>query len=170
MGPPVADPVRPLGISEQAYRRWKRKFAGLESDQVREPSFKSGPRSFLVHLAKAVQWVPANAAHSKKGARVASLMRGAAFEDVAGLRVPLLGQVGGLNRLIDRRNCGRRSVGSGTFAASNLRARLREIGTEMHRDLRPTPLANVFRTPIRRRDNAVGQPNSTFCYPETGLK
>jgi len=36
MGPPVADLVRQLGISEQTYYRWKRKFAGLESDQVRE--------------------------------------------------------------------------------------------------------------------------------------
>jgi putative transposase len=36
MGLPVADLVRQLGISEQTYYRWKRKFAGLESDQVRE--------------------------------------------------------------------------------------------------------------------------------------
>ena len=36
MGLPVADLVRQLGISEQTYYRWKRKFAGLDSDQVRE--------------------------------------------------------------------------------------------------------------------------------------
>ena len=36
MGLPVADLVRQLGISEQTYYRWKRKFAGLELDQVRE--------------------------------------------------------------------------------------------------------------------------------------
>ena len=36
MGLPVSDLVRQLGISEQTYYRWKRKFAGLELDQVRE--------------------------------------------------------------------------------------------------------------------------------------
>lgn len=36
MGMPVADLVRQLGISEMTYYRWKKKYAGLESDQVRE--------------------------------------------------------------------------------------------------------------------------------------
>ncbi len=36
MGMPVADLIRQLGITEQTYYRWKNKYAGLESDQVRE--------------------------------------------------------------------------------------------------------------------------------------
>ena len=33
---PVADLIRRVGITEQTYYRWKRQYAGLESDQVRE--------------------------------------------------------------------------------------------------------------------------------------
>tara|TARA_R110000787_G_C13047200_1_gene406129 strand:+ start:72 stop:353 length:282 start_codon:yes stop_codon:yes gene_type:complete len=36
MGMPVADLIRQLGISEMTYYRWRKKYAGLESDQVRE--------------------------------------------------------------------------------------------------------------------------------------
>ncbi|MCW3543626.1 IS3-like element ISBcen22 family transposase [Burkholderia cenocepacia] len=36
LGMPVADLVRQLGISEQTYYRWKKQYAGLESNQVRE--------------------------------------------------------------------------------------------------------------------------------------
>lgn len=36
MGMPVADLIRQLGMSEMTYYRWKKKYAGLESDQVRE--------------------------------------------------------------------------------------------------------------------------------------
>lgn len=36
MGMPIADLIRQLGISEMTYYRWKKKYAGLESDQVRE--------------------------------------------------------------------------------------------------------------------------------------
>lgn len=36
LGLPVADLIRQLGISEMTYYRWKKKYAGLESDQVRE--------------------------------------------------------------------------------------------------------------------------------------
>jgi putative transposase len=36
LGLPVADLIRQLGISEQTYYRWKKSYAGLESDQVRE--------------------------------------------------------------------------------------------------------------------------------------
>lgn len=35
-GLPVADLIRQVGISEQTYYRWKRQYAGLQSDQVRE--------------------------------------------------------------------------------------------------------------------------------------
>ncbi|EDZ98309.1 transposase IS3/IS911 family protein [Burkholderia sp. H160] len=35
LGMPVADLIRQLGISEQTYYRWKRQYAGLESNQVR---------------------------------------------------------------------------------------------------------------------------------------
>lgn len=36
LGMPVADLVRRLGVSEQTYYRWKRLYAGLESNQVGE--------------------------------------------------------------------------------------------------------------------------------------
>ena len=36
LGLPVADLIRRVGISEQTFYRWKRQYAGLESDQVRE--------------------------------------------------------------------------------------------------------------------------------------
>jgi putative transposase len=36
MGMSVADLIRQMGITEQTYYRWKKKYGGLESDQVRE--------------------------------------------------------------------------------------------------------------------------------------
>jgi len=36
LGLPVADLIRKIGISEQTFYRWKKQYAGLESDQVRE--------------------------------------------------------------------------------------------------------------------------------------
>ena len=36
MGLPVADLIRKVGISEQTFYRWKKQYAGLETDQVRE--------------------------------------------------------------------------------------------------------------------------------------
>jgi putative transposase len=36
LGMPVADILRHVGISEQTFYRWKRQYAGLQSDQVRE--------------------------------------------------------------------------------------------------------------------------------------
>lgn len=36
LGMPVADLVRRLGVSEQTHYRWKRLYAGLESNQVGE--------------------------------------------------------------------------------------------------------------------------------------
>jgi putative transposase len=36
LGMPVADLIRQLGISEQTFYRWKKQYAGLESNQVRE--------------------------------------------------------------------------------------------------------------------------------------
>jgi len=36
MGMPVADLIRQMGITEQTFYRWKKKYAGLESDQVCE--------------------------------------------------------------------------------------------------------------------------------------
>lgn len=35
-GMPVADLTRQMGISEQTFYRWKKQYAGMESDQVRE--------------------------------------------------------------------------------------------------------------------------------------
>lgn len=34
--PAGADLIRQVGITEQAFNRWKRQYGGLESDQVRE--------------------------------------------------------------------------------------------------------------------------------------
>jgi len=36
LGTPVADLIRHLGIAEQTFYRWKKQYAGLESEQVRE--------------------------------------------------------------------------------------------------------------------------------------
>jgi putative transposase len=36
LGMPVSDLTRQVGISEQTYYRWKKQYAGLQSDQVRE--------------------------------------------------------------------------------------------------------------------------------------
>lgn len=36
LGLPVADLTRKIGISEQTFYRWKKQYAGLETDQVRE--------------------------------------------------------------------------------------------------------------------------------------
>ena len=36
LGAPVADLIRHLGIAEQTFYRWKRRYAGLDSEQVRE--------------------------------------------------------------------------------------------------------------------------------------
>ncbi len=33
---PVADVIRQVGISEQTFYRWKKQYAGMQSDQVRE--------------------------------------------------------------------------------------------------------------------------------------
>ena len=36
LGLPVAEVIRRIGISEQTFYRWKKQYAGLQSDQVRE--------------------------------------------------------------------------------------------------------------------------------------
>ena len=36
LGLPVADLIRQIGISEQTFYRWKKQYAGLQSEQVRE--------------------------------------------------------------------------------------------------------------------------------------
>lgn len=36
LGMPVADLIRQVGISEQTFCRWKKQYAGMQSDQVRE--------------------------------------------------------------------------------------------------------------------------------------
>ena len=36
LGMSVTDVIRQVGISEQTFYRWKKRYAGLESDQVRE--------------------------------------------------------------------------------------------------------------------------------------
>ncbi len=36
LGLPIADLIRQVGISEQTFYRWKKQYAGLQSDQVRE--------------------------------------------------------------------------------------------------------------------------------------
>lgn len=36
LGMPVGDVIRKIGISEQTFYRWKKQYAGLQPDQVRE--------------------------------------------------------------------------------------------------------------------------------------
>ena len=35
-GTPVAEVIRRMGVSEQTFYRWKKQYAGMQSDQVRE--------------------------------------------------------------------------------------------------------------------------------------
>lgn len=36
VGVPVAELIRQVGISEQTFYRWKKRYIGLEADQVRQ--------------------------------------------------------------------------------------------------------------------------------------
>jgi putative transposase len=36
LGMPIADLIRQIGISVQTFYRWKKQYAGMQSDQVRE--------------------------------------------------------------------------------------------------------------------------------------
>jgi len=36
LGIPIADLIRQVGVSEQTFYRWKKKYTGLEIDQVRQ--------------------------------------------------------------------------------------------------------------------------------------
>jgi len=36
LGIPIADLIRQVGISEQTFYRWKKKYSGMEVDQVRQ--------------------------------------------------------------------------------------------------------------------------------------
>jgi putative transposase len=36
LGIPIAELIRQVGVSEQAFYRWKKKYSGLEVDQVRQ--------------------------------------------------------------------------------------------------------------------------------------
>jgi putative transposase len=36
LGMPVADIIRRVGVSEPTFYRWKKQYAGMQSDQVRE--------------------------------------------------------------------------------------------------------------------------------------
>lgn len=36
LGMPVADLIRQVGISEQTFYQWRKQYAGMQSDQVRE--------------------------------------------------------------------------------------------------------------------------------------
>jgi putative transposase len=36
LGIPVAELIRQVGVSQQTFYRWKKKYSGLEVDQVRE--------------------------------------------------------------------------------------------------------------------------------------
>lgn len=36
LGMPVADIIRQVGVSEQTFYRWKKQYAGMQSDQVKE--------------------------------------------------------------------------------------------------------------------------------------
>ena len=36
LGIPIVELIRPVGVSEQTFYRWKKKYSGLEVDQVRQ--------------------------------------------------------------------------------------------------------------------------------------
>ena len=50
MGLAVADLIRRVGISEQTFYRWKKQYAGLETDQVREFKQLTGENARLKML------------------------------------------------------------------------------------------------------------------------
>ena len=50
LGMPVADLIRKVGISEQTFYRWKKQYAGLQSDQVRELKLLQDENSRLKKL------------------------------------------------------------------------------------------------------------------------
>ena len=56
LGLPVADLVRQVGISEQTFYRWKRQYAGLESDQVREFKQLAEENGRLKKLVAELTW------------------------------------------------------------------------------------------------------------------
>ena len=56
LGLPVADLIRQVGISEQTFYRWKRQYAGLESDQVREFKQLAEENGRLKKLVAELTW------------------------------------------------------------------------------------------------------------------
>ena len=50
LGMPVADILRQIGISEQTFYRWKKQYAGLQSDQVRDLKELQGENARLKKL------------------------------------------------------------------------------------------------------------------------
>ena len=50
LGLPVADVTRQVGISEQTFYRWRKQYAGLQSDQVREFKQLQGENARLKRL------------------------------------------------------------------------------------------------------------------------
>ena len=56
LGVPVADLIRQVGISEQTFYRWKRQYAGLESDQVREFKQLAEENGRLKKLVAELTW------------------------------------------------------------------------------------------------------------------
>lgn len=47
---PVSDPIQKVGISEQTFYRWRKQYAGLGSNQVREPRQLSDDNARLKKL------------------------------------------------------------------------------------------------------------------------
>jgi putative transposase len=57
LGMPVADIIRQLGISEQTFFRWKKQYAGLQSDQVREFKHLQDGNGRLKKLVAELNWI-----------------------------------------------------------------------------------------------------------------
>ena len=56
LGMPVADIIRQVGISEQTFYRWKKLYAGLQSDQVRELKVLQDENARLKKLVAELAW------------------------------------------------------------------------------------------------------------------
>lgn len=56
MGTPVSDLIRHLGIAEQTFYRWKQRYAGLESEPVRQFTQLQEEYAKLKRLVADLSW------------------------------------------------------------------------------------------------------------------
>jgi|GEM_PF-199025 len=122
LGMPVTDLIRQVGISEQTFYRWKKQYAGMQSDQVRELKHLQEENAWLKKLVTelSLDKVILQDVASKSGpARVEALSGGLH-------RVPLwIEHTTGLQ--VDQASAHVQHYKSGKYRQDALRGRTREI-------------------------------------------